>query len=163
MFVNLKKAILPGTFDPITNGHINLINRAIKIFDYIFILVANSLKKKQLFNLNERILHVKKATRHLSNVRVVGINSLTMHFAKRKNINIIIRGIRNIFDFEYELKMLKMNKFLYPEIESVFMISDDHWSHVSSSMIKEIIYYGGNVDLLIPRYIIQEIKMRVQE
>lgn len=82
--MNLKKAILPGTFDPITNGHINLINRAIKIFDYILILVANNFKKKQLFNLKERVLHVKKATQHLSNVQVISISTLTMNFAKKK-------------------------------------------------------------------------------
>lgn len=161
--MNLKKAILPGTFDPITNGHINLINRAIKIFDYILILVANNFKKKQLFNLKERVLHVKKATQHLSNVQVISTNTLTMNFAKKKNFNVIIRGLRNIFDFEYELKMLKINKYLYPEIESIFMISDDQWSHVSSSMIKEIIHYGGNVDLLLPKYIVQEIKTRIQQ
>ncbi|BAC24435.1 kdtB [Wigglesworthia glossinidia endosymbiont of Glossina brevipalpis] len=157
-----KKAIFPGTFDPLTNGHINLIERSIKVFDKVIIIVANNFKKNQLFNLKERMHHIKKATKNYKNIKVIGINDLTTNFARKNNIKILIRGIRNIFDFENEFIMEKTNKYLYPEMESIFMISDINWSYMSSSMIKEIIFYGGNLDYFLPECVIKDIKKKIK-
>ncbi|PPI86355.1 pantetheine-phosphate adenylyltransferase [Candidatus Pantoea edessiphila] len=145
-----SKAIYPGTFDPITLGHLDIIKRAAKIFHYVTIAIVASSNKSLLFTLDERINLVRKVTKHLYNVKVEIFNSLTTDFAKKQKANILIRGLRAVTDFEYEMKLTYMNQCLAPTIESIFFMTSKELSFISSSLVKEVAYYGGDVSNLLP-------------
>jgi pantetheine-phosphate adenylyltransferase len=141
----LLTAIYPGTFDPITNGHINIIERAAKIFDQLVVGVAADTVKKTLFTFNEREQLVKQALQHISNVKVCAFQGLLIEFVKQQQAKVIVRGIRAIADFEYERQMASMNQALMPEIETVFLTPAEKYTHISSSFVREIALLGGNV------------------
>lgn len=155
------KAIYPGTFDPFTNGHLDLISRASKIFDKVVIAISLSPGKQTLFNLNERVILAKKVVFHIPNVTVAGFSGLVSNFARKHKTSILIRGLRSSSDFEYEIQLKKMNKYLMPELESIFLISDDSWSYVSSTIIKELALNGGNIEHFIPISIAKEVLSRL--
>ncbi|CUR53475.1 Phosphopantetheine adenylyltransferase [Serratia symbiotica] len=150
-----NKAIYPGTFDPITNGHLDLLTRATLIFDYVILAITTNATKKPLFKLEERIKLATQVTVHLNNLEVLGFNELITNFAKKHNINILIRGLRNISDFEYELQLETLNKSLMPTLESIFFMSSNKWSCISSSVVKEIAKFGGDVTSFLPEIITQ--------
>ena len=140
-----KIALYPGTFDPITNGHIDLVQRAASLFDEVIVSIASSNKKKPLFTLEERIDLAEKVMASSSNVTVKGFDILLVDFAKQQNADILIRGLRAISDFEYEFQLASMNRKLAANIESLFLMPADEYSFISSSLVKEVAALGGDV------------------
>lgn len=145
-----KRAIYPGTFDPITNGHIDIITRASKMFDRVILAIAASPSKKPMFDLNERVALAQQAIAHLDNVEVVGFSDLMANFARDRQATILIRGLRAVADFEYEMQLAHMNRHLMPELESVFLMPSKEWSFISSSLVKEVARHQGDVTDFLP-------------
>ena len=139
------RVVYPGTFDPITNGHKDLIERASRLFDEVVVSVAASEKKKPLFSLEERVSMAQEVIAHLPNVEVVGFSSLLAHFVKEVNANVLLRGLRAVSDFEYEFQLANMNRQLNSEFETVFLTPSEHLSFISSSLVREIAILGGDV------------------
>lgn len=138
-------ALYPGTFDPITNGHIDLVQRAAKLFDQVVVSIAANSKKNPLFTLEERIALAEEVLSDCPNVTVKGFNILLIDFAKQEKATILIRGLRAVSDFEYEFQLASMNRNLAPDIESVFLMPADEYSFISSSLVKEVGALGGDV------------------
>ncbi|MGL4475284.1 MAG: pantetheine-phosphate adenylyltransferase [Shewanella sp.] len=139
------RAIYPGTFDPITNGHADLIERASKLFNTVVVAIAANPSKQPKFSLAERVALVEKVTSHLSNVEVVGFSGLLVDFAKAQQAGILVRGLRAVSDFEYEFQLANMNRRLSPGLESVFMTPAEENSFISSTLVKEVALHGGDV------------------
>ncbi|MCI0468972.1 MAG: pantetheine-phosphate adenylyltransferase [Nitrospirae bacterium] len=146
----MKLAIYPGTFDPITNGHLDLIERGLRIFDEILIAVAPSLPKRPLFSLDERIRLINESAGEFKNVRVEAFDGLLVNYASRKGIIAIIRGLRAVSDFEYELQIALMNRRLNTKVETVFLMPSEEYSFISSTIVKEVASFGGSVKGLVP-------------
>lgn len=150
----MKRALFPGSFDPLTNGHLNMIERAAKLFDEVVIGVFVNTSKKSLFPAKERVALIKQAIRHIPNVKVVHQESqLTIETAKELGATVLIRGVRNIKDFEYERDIAQMNHHLSGELETVLLLADLKYSHISSSLLKEVLYFGGDVTEYLPAVI----------
>ncbi|MBC7191272.1 pantetheine-phosphate adenylyltransferase [Marinobacter sp.] len=141
----MTKVVYPGTFDPITNGHTDLIERAGRLFDEVVVAIAYNSKKSPLLNLQERCALVEKATAHLPNVTVKGFSNLLAEFVREENATVLLRGLRAVSDFEYEFQLADMNRKLAPEVESVFLTPTNHLSYISSSLIREIASLGGDI------------------
>ncbi|WP_024614615.1 pantetheine-phosphate adenylyltransferase [Clostridium sp. Ade.TY] len=158
----MREAIYPGSFDPITNGHLDVIERGSKIFDKIVVAVLINIEKKGLFNIEERVELIKKATSHIENVEVISFEGLLIDLLKQRNSNLIIKGLRNTIDFDYEAQMALINKSLDSDIETVFMISAPNNSFISSSAVKQVAKFNGSIDNLVPEsirdYILSKIK-----
>ncbi len=148
-----KIAIYPGTFDPFTNGHRDLIVRGLVIFDEIIVALAPSLKKKPLFSVEERISLLKQSLKNYRRVQVEKFNELLVEYVKSKKGVAIIRGLRAVSDFEYELQMALMNRRLLPEIETVFMMPSEEYSFLTATMVKEIASFGGNIKKFVPVHV----------
>jgi pantetheine-phosphate adenylyltransferase len=142
--------IYPGTFDPITNGHIDLTERAARLFDEVIVAIAYSEKKTPLFNLEQRIELCEQALGHLDNIVVVGFNNLLIDFAKSRGSRCVLRGLRTATDFEYEFQLANMNRAMYPEFESIFLTPSEHLSYISSSLVREIAAMGGDITAFVP-------------
>ena len=138
-------AIYPGTFDPITNGHADLVQRALKRFDRVIIAVAGSTGKSTCFSLEERVSLSKTALAHLDHVEVVGFDGLLVKFAQDQGAGVILRGLRAVSDFEYEFQLASMNRKLAPDVETMFLTPDEGYSFISSSLVREIAALGGDV------------------
>ena len=143
-------AIYPGSFDPITNGHIDLIHRACKLFDEVIIAITQNASKASLLSIDQRIEAVEASIMSISNTRVLGFNSLLVDFAKDHNAQIIIRGLRAVSDFEYEFQLSGMNKRLNPRIETLFMTPSEEFANISSSLVREILSLGGDISAFVP-------------
>lgn len=139
------RAIYPGTFDPVTNGHTDLIQRASQLFNEVIVGVAASPSKKPLFDLNKRVALIEEVTKHLPNVKVVGFSGLLVDFAKSNQANVLIRGLRAVSDFEYEFQLANMNRRLSPDLESVFLTPAEENSFISSTLVKEVALHKGDV------------------
>ena len=150
MAKNNKVAIYPGSFDPLTNGHLDIINRAASIFDELVIAVAINDQKETLFTSNERVNIISEAIAGIDNVRVESFEGLLVEYAKANNIPTIIRGLRTLSDFEYEFRMAIMNRNLDDSIETVFLMTDEKYGHISSSFVKEIYNLNGDVSSFVP-------------
>ncbi|NNM52564.1 MAG: pantetheine-phosphate adenylyltransferase [Pseudomonadales bacterium] len=140
-----KKLIYPGTFDPVTNGHKDLVERAARMFSEVVVAVASSPRKKPLFSLQERVMLAEGVFAHLPNVSVLGFNKLLAFFLKEQGAHVVLRGLRAVSDFEYEFQLANMNRQLAPEIETVFLTPSEHLSYISSSLVREIAILGGDV------------------
>jgi pantetheine-phosphate adenylyltransferase len=138
-------AIYPGTFDPITNGHADLLQRALKRFDRVIVAIAGSTGKSTCFSLEERVSLAKTALAHLDRVEVVGFDGLLVKFAKTQGAGVILRGLRAVSDFEYEFQLASMNRKLAPDVETMFLTPDEGYSFISSSLVREIAALGGDV------------------
>jgi len=156
------KAVYPGTFDPITKGHLDVIKRASKLFSKIVILVANHNEKNPLFTVTERKEMIREATKMLKNVSVDSYDGLLVHYAKKKNIKVIIRGLRAISDFEYEFQMALMNRKISPEVETIFLVPHESFTYLSSSLIKEIISVGGDISAFVPPVVNEYLKEKLK-
>jgi len=145
-----KTAIYPGSFDPITNGHVDLIHRASKLFDEVIIGITQNTNKTGFLSVEERTLAANNAVNSLTNIRVLSFNSLLVDFAKKHNAQIIIRGLRAVSDFEYEFQLSGMNKRLNPNIETLFMTPSEEFANISSSLVREILLLGGDISTFVP-------------
>ena len=145
------KAIYPGTFDPITDGHLDLIIRASKLFSQVIVAIATNPGKTPLFSLEERIEMVEEVTAHLPNVSIIGFSNLLVDCAKENNADVVLRGLRAVSDFEYEFQMAGMNRRLSPELETMFLTPAEQYEFISSSMIREIAKLKGDVSIFVPK------------
>jgi len=145
-----KIAIYPGSFDPITNGHVDLIKRASKIFDEVIIAITQNANKSSFLSIEHRVGAVESSIKSLSNTRVLSFNSLLVDFARDHNAQIIIRGLRAVSDFEYEFQLSGMNKRLNSEIETLFMTPSEEFANISSSLVREILSLGGDISPFVP-------------
>ena len=155
-------AIYPGTFDPVTFGHIDIMRRAVKLFDQLIVAVALNPKKNPLFPLEERVRFIKSETKKLSKIDVVPFDILLTSLAKLKKASVVIKGLRAISDFEFELQMGLMNRKLDESLETLFMIPSQEYSFLSSNLVKEIARHGGDVSKLVPRSVIKELNKIIQ-
>ena len=143
-------AIYPGSFDPITNGHVDLIHRACKLFDEILIAITQNANKTSLLSIDQRIEAVEASITSIGNTRVLGFNSLLVDFARDHNAQIIIRGLRAVSDFEFEFQLSGINKRLNPRIETLFMTPSEECANISSSLVREILSLGGDISAFVP-------------
>ena len=143
-------AIYPGSFDPITNGHVDLIRRASKLFDEVIVAITQNTNKTGFLSIEERVLAANNAVNSLNNIRVLSFDSLLVDFAKKHNAQIIIRGLRAVSDFEYEFQLSGMNKRLNSQIETLFMTPSEKFANISSSLVREIFLLGGDIDTFVP-------------
>ncbi|MGB3609640.1 MAG: pantetheine-phosphate adenylyltransferase [Cellvibrio sp.] len=141
----MRTVVYPGTFDPITNGHIDLVERACRLFDKVIVAVAASSRKNPLFSLEERVELAQETLAHLPNVEVCGFDILLVEFVRQKNAQAVLRGLRAVSDFEYEFQLANMNRALAPSMESIFLTPAEHLSYISSSIVREIAMLGGDV------------------
>lgn len=156
----MRIAVYPGSFDPITNGHLDIIQRAAKVYDQVIVGVLNNISKKPVFTAEERCAMISEVTAGIPNVACDIFNGLLVDFAKQKNATVIIKGLRTVADFEYEFQMALLNKALNPEYETMFMMTDTKYSYISSSMVKEVAKYKGELEGLVPSRLIQIIKAK---
>ena len=156
----MTSVIYPGTFDPITNGHLDIIERSAVIFPRVLVAVANSPSKKPLFSLDERVELVRQSVAHLSNVEVFGFSDLLANVIKQHNISAIIRGVRTTTDFEYELQLADLNRLLTKGVDSLFFPPAEKWAFVSSTIVREIYLHGGDVAELVPVSVFNALKAR---
>ena len=154
-------AIYPGSFDPVTNGHLDLIERGTKIFDRLIVGILRNLEKEPLFSLPERVEMLEEVTRQWSNVEVDVFDGLLVDYARRRNAGVILRGIRAISDYEYELQMALMNRKLESQIETVFMMPAEAYSYLSSKLVREIARLGGSISGLVPPVVEQRLRTKV--
>ncbi|MCH5032716.1 pantetheine-phosphate adenylyltransferase [Listeria monocytogenes] len=148
-----KIAVIPGTFDPITNGHLDIIERAAKIFDVLYVSVLNNSSKKPLFTIEERMEMIRQVTAHLPNVQVESASGLTVDYAATRGATAIVRGLRAVSDFEYEMQIASMNRTLNADIETFFVMTNTKYSFLSSSMVKEVAQYRGDISELVPEIV----------
>lgn len=141
----MRTVLYPGTFDPITNGHIDLVERACRLFDNVIVAVAASTRKNPLFSLEQRVQLAQQTLSHLPNVKVVGFDILLVEFVKQQKAQAVLRGLRAVSDFEYEFQLANMNRALAPDMESIFLTPAEHLSFISSSIVREIAMLGGDV------------------
>jgi pantetheine-phosphate adenylyltransferase len=142
--------IYPGTFDPITNGHVDLVERAARLFEHVVVAIAFSEKKTPLFSLEERVALCAASLTHVGNVEVTGFSNLLTDFARSRGARCVLRGLRAVADFEYEFQLANMNRAIYPEFESVFLTPSEHLSYISSSLVREIAALHGDVSPFVP-------------
>jgi len=158
-----KVAIYPGTFDPFTNGHLDLVERSLKTFDEVIVAIAPSIKKQPLFTIKERLTMIKKSLAGYKRVKIEIFDGLLVDYVTRKKGTVIIRGLRAVSDFEYELQMALMNRRLNPHIETVFMMPNEEYSFLTATIVKEIASLGGSIKELVPRSVDEELRKKCRK
>lgn len=157
------KAVYPGSFDPPTLGHIDIIERAAKIFGGLTVLVAESSRKNGLFSADERKELIEQSVKHVKNVTVDVTDGLTVDYVRKTKSNVIVRGLRAVSDFEYEFQMATMNRKLYPEVETFVMMTGENFYYIASNIVKEVATHGGDISKLVPLPVIQAVKSKLRK
>jgi pantetheine-phosphate adenylyltransferase len=155
-----KTAIYPGTFDPVTYGHIDVLERAAMMFDNVIISVVKNSSKNTLFTYDERVDMIKSVTREINNIKVTAFEGLLVDYAKSQNAGVIIRGLRAVSDFEYEFQMALTNRKIASDIETVFLMPGEKYSYISSTLVREIARYKGDVSAFVPKEVEEKIKLK---
>lgn len=158
----MKTIVYPGTFDPVTNGHIDLVERASRLFDKVVIGIASSQRKSPLFTIEERIELASECLQHVPNVEIHGFDCLLVNFVSDCNADAIVRGLRAVSDFEYEFQLANMNRALSPDIESIFLTPSEKFSYISSSLVREISSLKGDVSQFVPSNVAKALAARLQ-
>ncbi|MGI9553780.1 MAG: pantetheine-phosphate adenylyltransferase [Thermodesulfobacteriota bacterium] len=158
-----KTVIYPGSFDPFTLGHLNIIERASKVFNKIVISVAHNVSKKTIFSIEERVEIINEIFKDNDNIEVDSFQGLLVEYVKKVKTSTVLRGMRSVSDFEFEMQMAHANKTLNSELETIFMVTDSNYSHISSSLIKEIITLGGSAEHLVPKIVNTKLKEKLQK
>ncbi len=156
-------AVYPGTFDPVTNGHIDLVERSLTIFDEVIVAIAANPKKAPLFSLEERIDLFREVTSRFRNVVIEGFDGLLVDYVKQKKAVGIVRGLRAVSDFEYEMQMALMNRRLDSTIETVFLMPNEEYSFITSTIVREAASYGGDVSSLVPQVVVEKLKKKFRK
>lgn len=159
---SVRRAVYPGSFDPPTMGHLDIIQRAARLFDELVVAIAVNAQKQPLFSLEERLQMLQECCAHLSNVRVATLEGLLAHFAQQIGACAIVRGLRAVSDFEYEFQMATMNRQLAPEIDTCFLMTHQQYAFLSSSIVKEVARLGGSVDGLVPPNVARRLAERLR-
>ena len=154
-------ALYPGTFDPVTNGHLDILQRSLEIFDHVIVAVAHNNRKSPVFSVEERVEMLKEVTKNFDGVEVDHFDGLVINYAKTKGADVIVRGLRAVTDFEYELQMALMNRKLAEELKTVFMMPSAEYSFLSSSIVKEIISLGRNVSCFVPEFVEEQLRKKL--
>ena len=157
----MRIAVYPGSFDPVTNGHLDIITRSARLFDKVIVAVLVNRSKTPSFSQKERIELIQKATKNLDNVEVESFSGLTVDFARKRRATAIIRGLRAISDYESELAMAALNRRMAPEIETIILFTNPEWSFISSSLVKEMCAFGGDITGLVPDEIVTEVQNKL--
>lgn len=161
--ISHRTAIYPGTFDPITHGHVDLVTRAARIFEWVVVAIAESPHKEPLFSLADRIALARQELSGIENLKVVGFSNLLVDFVQQSDAGVIVRGLRAVSDFEYEFQLASMNRHLATEVETLFMTPDERYGFISSSLVKEIARLGGDVSEFVGSAVQQALDRRFQE
>ncbi len=156
----MKTAVYPGTFDPITNGHIDIIKRALNIFDKVIIAISVDSPKKPLFTVEERIKMISEAVKDIQSIEIDSFSGLLVDYAKKTNAIAIIRGLRAVSDFEYEFQMALMNRRLNEKIETVFLMPNEKFTYLNSSIVREVVSLGGDISEFVPENVKNELKKK---
>jgi len=159
----VKIAIYPGTFDPVTNGHLDILARAASVFELVYIAVAHNLHKNPLFTIEERIQMIQACIKDYSNVRIEQFNGLAVDFARKVGATVIIRGLRAISDFDYEFQMALMNRHMDDTIDTVFFMPHEDYTYLSSSTVRELVRFGGNVAEFVPEIVEEELIKKLRK
>lgn len=154
----MNKAVYPGSFDPTTNGHMDIIFRASRIVDKLIVGVLQNPSKTPLFSIDERVNHLKMLTQNINNIEIISFSGLLIDFVQSVNAKVVIRGLRAVTDFEYEFQMALTNRILVPEVETLFISTSTQFLFLSSSVVKEIAMFGGNVEAMVPAQIKEALK-----
>lgn len=159
----VRRAIYPGSFDPITNGHLDVIQRAAKLFDEVIVAVAFNEQKSSLFSVEERVALIQRAAADVPNIRIARFDGLLVDFARQQQASAVVRGLRAISDFEFEFQMALMNRKLEPEIETIFMMPAEKYTYISSRIVKEIARLGGDVTAFVPATVAEALQKQLHE
>ena len=159
----MLRAIYPGSFDPVTNGHIDIIKRAAAISDELIVGVLQNKAKTPLFSVEERVIMLREVTKHLKNVKIVPFEGLLIEFAKQMDARVIVRGLRAITDFEYELQMSQTNRKLNSDVETLFLTTSLDYSYLSSTTVKEVASYDGDITQFVPEFVAEKVTEKIKE
>jgi len=158
-----NKAVYPGTFDPMTLGHVDLARRAARLFDTLILAVADSRAKRPFFTLDERVEIARQVLKNIPNVQVTGFSGLLMKFVRQHKAKVVIRGLRAVSDFEYEFQLAGMNRGLYPDVETMFLTPGEQFMFVSATIVREISVLGGDVSKFVPPYVAKRLKAKIKQ
>ena len=159
----MKKAVYPGSFDPVTFGHLDIIERSARMCDHLIIGVLNNYSKTPLFSVEERVNMLKSLTSDFANVEVKSFGGLMIDFVRANQANAVVRGLRAVTDFEYELQIAQTNRVIAPEVDTVFLTTNLKYSYLSSSIVKEIASYGGEINAFVPEEIAERVRKKIED
>lgn len=159
----MKIAVYPGSFDPVTYGHLDIIKRSAALVDLLIVGVLRNNKKNPLFSLEERVKILKRVTKDIANIRVEAFSGLSIDFARSSHAQFLVRGLRAITDFDYELQMAQTNRILAPDIDTIFLTTSLEYAYLSSSTVKEVAFYGGDISLFVPKLVVDAVKTKMGE
>src|SRR5262245_23958910 len=157
------KAVYPGTFDPITLGHEDLVRRAARLFDNVIVAVADASAKRPFFTRDERVTMVQEVVKDLKNVEVIGFSGLLMKFVQQHDARVVLRGLRAVSDFEYEFQLAGMNRGMYPDVETLFLTPGEQYMFISATIVREISTMGGDVSKFVPRHVAEQLKVKIKQ